>query len=80
MVPSNRKQAPRLIQARTTSVHQFIVRVKLKRQVLPASLESGSRSRYRSSANGILKFPMIECASFETGRFAQGVSHEPIHL
>jgi transcriptional regulator of acetoin/glycerol metabolism len=31
--PPNRKQTPRLIQARTTSVHQLIVRVKLKQQV-----------------------------------------------
>jgi len=33
MVPSNRKRAPQLIQARTTSVHQIVVRVKLKQEV-----------------------------------------------
>jgi len=33
MVPSNSKQARRLIQARTISVHQIVLRVKLKRQV-----------------------------------------------
>lgn len=79
MVPSNRKQAPRLIQARTTSVHQFIVRVKLKQRVfawLGLWLEIAGLIEH----DGNLKFPMIECASFETGRFAQGVSHEPIHL